>query len=286
MLDFNHYHKGSKIMADTGTIETSHGRIAYAQSLADGPAILLIHGNSSSKEVFAGQLSAPELAGWRVVALDLPGHGASDDAADPARSYTFGGYAGMIEEATAALGLDRPVVFGWSLGGHIALELIGRGFPARGVMISGTPPVKADLECLMAGFNIDAAAENLTGKRDFTEEDVLAYTTHTSAVNGVVDPHLLAMCRRTDGRARETMFGAVVQGQALDEREIVATTAVPLAVVNGEDDVFIRADYFDGLAWSSLWPDGVVQLAGAAHAPFLQQPRQFNALLAKFAASL
>lgn len=273
-------------MTDTGAVDTSHGRIAWAQSRADGPAILLIHGNSSSKEVFAGQLAAPEFAGWRVVAFDLPGHGASDDAADPARSYTFGGYAGMVEEVAAALGLERPVVFGWSLGGHIALELIGRGFPARGVMISGTPPVKAEMESLLAGFNIDPAAENLTGKRDFTEDDVLAYTTHTSAVNGVVDPHLLAMCRRTDGRARETMFGSVAQGQALDEREIVATTAVPLAVVNGVDDVFIKADYFDGLSWSSLWPEGVVRLEGAAHAPFLQQPQKFNALLARFAASV
>jgi pimeloyl-ACP methyl ester carboxylesterase len=82
------------------------------------------------------------------------------------------------------------------------------------------------------------------------------------------------------------MFGSVVQGQALDEREIVATTTVPLAVVNGVDDVFIQAGYFDGLSWSSLWPEGVVRLEGAAHAPFLQQPQKFNALLAKFAAGV
>lgn len=274
------------MMTETGEIETSHGKIAYAQSRADGPAILLIHGNSSCKEVFSRQLSAPELSGFRLVAIDLPGHGESEDAADPAASYTFGGYAGMAREAAQALGLDRPVVFGWSLGGHIALEMIGGGFDARGVMISGTPPVKPELESLMAGFNIDPSAENLTGKRDFTEDDALAYATHTSAVSGVLDPHLLAMCKRTDGRARETMFGSVVMGQALDEREIVATTSVPLAIVNGVDDVFIQAGYFDDLAFSSLWPDGVVRVEGAGHAPFLQQPQRFNALLAKFAGSV
>ena len=274
------------MMTETGEIETSHGKIAYAQSRADGPAILLIHGNSSCKEVFSRQFSAPELSGFRLVAIDLPGHGESEDAADPAASYTFGGYAGMAREAAQELGLDRPVVFGWSLGGHIALEMIGGGFDARGLMISGTPPVKPELESLMAGFNIDPSAENLTGKRDFTEDDALAYATHTSAVDGVLDPHLLAMCKRTDGRARETMFGSVVMGQALDEREIVATTSVPLAIVNGVDDVFIQAGYFDGLAYSSLWPDGVVRLEGAAHAPFLQQPQRFNALLAKFAGSV
>ena len=274
------------MMAEKGAIETSHGKIAYAQSREDGPAILLIHGNSSCKEVFSGQFSAPELSGFRLVAIDLPGHGESQDAADPTRSYTFGGYAGMAAEAAAALALDRPVIFGWSLGGHIALEMVGGGFPARGVMICGTPPVKPELECLMAGFNIDPAAENLTGKRDFSDDDALAYATHTCAVGGVLDPHLLAMCKRTDGRARETMFGSVVAGQALDEREIVATMAVPLAIVNGAEDVFIRPDYFDGLAFSSLWQEGVVRLEGAAHAPFLQRPQRFNALLAKFAGSI
>lgn len=274
------------MMAETGSTETSHGRIAWMQSRGDGPAILLIHGNSSCKEVFSRQFSAPELAGFRLVAIDLPGHGESADAADPAASYTFGGYANMAREVAEALELDRPVVFGWSLGGHVALEMIGGGFDARGVMISGTPPVKPEPASLMAGFNIDPAAENLTGKRDFTEDDALAYATHTSAVGGVLDPHLLAMCRRTDGRARETMFGSVMAGQALDEREIVATTSVPLAIVNGVDDVFIQHGYFDGFACSSLWPQGVVRLEGAAHAPFLQQPQRFNALLATFAESV
>lgn len=275
--------QGEHMTTQSGAIETSHGTIAYTQTRADGPAVLLIHGNSSSKEVFGKQYAAPELAEFRLVAFDLPGHGASDDAADPARSYTFSGYAEMAGEVAAALHLEQPIIFGWSLGGHIALEMIGSGFDAAGVMISGTPPIKPEIESLMAGFNIDPSAENLTGKRDFTEADALAFATYTSAVDGVVAPQFLAMCKRTDGRSREIMFGSVTQGYALDEREIVATTTTPLAVVNGVDDVFIQASYFDSLAYSSLWDRGVVRLAGAGHAPFLQQPAAFNALLAEFA---
>ena len=272
-------------MMDSGFIETDLARIAFLQSRADGPAILFIHGNSSCKEVFGRQFAAAALGGYRLVAFDLPGHGASGDARTPERTYTFAGYAEVAEAVAGRLGLDRPVIFGWSLGGHIGLEMLGRGFAARGLMISGTPPVKADIESLMAGFNIDPSAENLTGKRDFSEADALAYATHTSAVDGRVDPHLLAMCRRTDGRAREIMFGSVAAGQALDEREIVATTTVPLAIVNGHDDVFIQPGYFGGLAYSSLWPRGVVRLEGAGHAPFLQRPQEFSALLAEFAAA-
>lgn len=80
---------------NSGAIETSHGSIAYTQTSTEGPAILLIHGNSSCKEVFCKQYAAPELAEFRLVAFDLPGHGASDDAVDPARNYTLGGYAEM-----------------------------------------------------------------------------------------------------------------------------------------------------------------------------------------------
>ena len=273
-------------MALSGFIDTDHGNIAYMQSREDGPPILMIHGNSSCKEALAGQLAAPELARHRIVAIDLPGHGASDDAPRPEVDYTFKGYAEMGDEVIHALELKMPVLFGWSLGGHVALEMVGRGYPVRGCMICGTPPITPVMESLMAGFNIDPAAENLTGKREFTDEDALAYATHTSAVDGVLDPHLLAMCKRTDGRAREIMFGSVVAGKPLDERDIVETTRVPMAVVNGVEDPFIRADYFDTLKWSTLWPKGVVRVEGAGHAPFLQKPAEFNVLLKLFAESV
>lgn len=268
------------------TLDGTHGRIACLDSGGTGPALLLVHGNSACKEVFAAQFAAPELAGWRLVAPDLPGHGASDDARDPGAAYTFAGYAQALEEVIAALGLDRPAVFGWSLGGHAALELAGRGASLAGVIISGTPPVTPTLECLMAAFNIDPAAENLTAKRDFTDEDAFAYALHTGGVDGEVDPHLLAMVKRTDGRAREIMFGSVLAGAPLDERAIVAGLKVPFAVANGEGDLFLRPEYFDTLDAPTLWPRGIWRVPGAGHAPFRQAPEVFNAALAEFLAAL
>jgi pimeloyl-ACP methyl ester carboxylesterase len=266
----------------TITLDGTHGRMAVHDSGGDGPALLLVHGNSACKEVFAAQIAAPALVGWRIVAPDLPGHGASDDAPDPAAAYTFAGYAQALAEVIEALHLDRPAVFGWSLGGHAALELVGRGGDIRGLMICGTPPVTATMDCLMAAFNIDPAAENLTAKRDFTEDDALAYALHTGGVGGRVDPHLLAMVRRTDGRAREIMFGSVVAGAPLDERAIVAGLGVPLAIVNGADDPFIRPAYFDTLSAPTLWRGQTLRIPGAGHAPFRQAPAAFNAELAAF----
>lgn len=267
-------------------VQTSHAAISVRERPgAPGPTIVFIHGNSSCKEIFREQFSAAELDGMRLVAFDLPGHGASEDAREPQTSYQIGGYAAMTEELLARLGVERPILVGWSLGGHIALEMIGRGFPAAGVMISGTPPIQPSIECLMQAFNIDPSAENLTGKRDFTDQDAMMYATATSATEGGLDTHFLTAAKRTDGRAREIMFGSVATGAPLDEQAIVASMSVPLAIVNGEGDVFIRHEYFGSIPYGSLWKHGVVTMQGAGHAPFLQRPGEFNTLLAEFAAT-
>jgi pimeloyl-ACP methyl ester carboxylesterase len=60
----------------------------------------MLHGNSSCKEAFDRQLNGALGDEFRLIAIDLPGHGASSDAADPNRTYSFPGYA---EAAIAVL---------------------------------------------------------------------------------------------------------------------------------------------------------------------------------------
>jgi hypothetical protein len=56
---------------------------------------VLIHGNSSSSRAFSRQLDGPMGKRFRLVAVDLPGHGASDDAKDPG-AYSLPGHARAI----------------------------------------------------------------------------------------------------------------------------------------------------------------------------------------------
>ena len=68
-------------------IPTSHADIAVAETSGSGLPVVMIHGNSSCKEVFKNQLTSPVGESNRLIALDLPGHGRSSDAFDPARSF-------------------------------------------------------------------------------------------------------------------------------------------------------------------------------------------------------
>jgi pimeloyl-ACP methyl ester carboxylesterase len=86
-----------------------------------GPALLLIHGIGSCKEIW--RPVTPLLARERdVIAVDLPGFGAS-----PPGPRTVVGLAEAVAAFADALGLDRPAVAGNSMGGGIALALGAMG---------------------------------------------------------------------------------------------------------------------------------------------------------------
>ncbi len=267
------------------TLTTAFGKLAVTQSRRDGPPVLLVHGNSACKEIFARQFDSPALSAYRLIALDLPGHGASTDAPDPLAAYALDGFAAACASVLEQLGTGPVQLLGWSLGGHIGLELLGRRPDlVSALMIVGTPPIPLDLSAMGAAFK-PTPVMGLTGKEDFSDEEALLYAQHTSAVNGAVDPHLLAMCKRADGRFRRMMFESLAAGRALDEVAIVREGKVPLAVVNGAEDDFVNLDYIAGLPYGRLWEGKTQVLPSLGHAPFLQGPEVFNPLFARFLAS-
>lgn len=83
------------------------------------PPVLLIHGLASAANIW--DLTAPFLArrGFRVVALDQRGHGASDK---PDHGYSFEEIIADDHAVASALGLERPIVVGHSWGGGVVLN--------------------------------------------------------------------------------------------------------------------------------------------------------------------
>lgn len=91
----------------------------------DGPPLLLVHGFSGSKENWLPLM--PHLVGrHRVIAVDLPGWGETTRLPDA--DYGIPAQAGRLVDFIAALGLQRPVLVGHSMGGFIA-GIVGARHP-------------------------------------------------------------------------------------------------------------------------------------------------------------
>jgi pimeloyl-ACP methyl ester carboxylesterase len=262
-------------------LETSHGKISVSESGGQGFPVLMIHGNSSCNAVFRNQFESSIGKNFRLIAPDLPGHGKSENARDPERSYSMPGYADCMTEVLSRLGVSRAAIFGWSLGGHIGLEMLSRFPGVAGLMITGTPPVVA--ADAFKGFKASPHM-NLAGKENFTEEDIDNYAHHTCGEP--YDPVLREAVARTDGRARHLMIAKFLKDEGADQAAIVKGKTPPLAVVNGADEPFVNVDYLDTIPFSNLWEGRTIKLANSGHAPFWDSPERFNPILERFLKSL
>ena len=260
-------------------IETSHAVVAVRQTLGQKLPVLLLHGNSSSKDVFRHQMESRIGAQYRLIAMDFPGHGASGAAREPLRSYNFRGYADVALEVLEKLGIDHAVVLGWSLGGHVGLEMM-TSFPGMiGLMVTGAPPVGNTIEAIQAGFRPHPHL-GLTGRLAFSDEEVDQFKAMT--LGSCADADGADPVRRTDGRARALMFEHLLAGKASDQKRIAETSTIPLAVVNGADDPLVDTGYLTGLAFAKLWDRRCYLIPRTGHAPFLEAPEVFNQILARF----
>ena len=224
-------------MTDLHELSTSHGSMVVEEAGDGDLPVLLIHGNSLSREVFRKQLGGALSRKYRVVAFDLPGHGDSSDAVDASRTYTRPGLASAVIEMLSLLGISEVAVVGWSLGGHVALEMASRYFGIKGLLISGAPPVSR--HNMAEGF-IPTSHMKLAGQQHLELTDIHAFG---EAIFGAPVPtEFRRATARADGLARKTIFEAARSGVGIDQRLLVENLAVPLAMVNGSQDPFVNLD--------------------------------------------
>jgi pimeloyl-ACP methyl ester carboxylesterase len=96
-----------------------HGHPVAYRMLGEGPAILLIHGITSSSETWNGVIGRLATR-HTVIAPDLIGHGQS---AKPRGDYSMGAYASGLRDLLIALDVDSATFVGHSLGGGIAMQM-------------------------------------------------------------------------------------------------------------------------------------------------------------------
>jgi pimeloyl-ACP methyl ester carboxylesterase len=103
-----------------------HGHPVTYRRMGQGPAVLLVHGITSSSRTWRSVL--PALAEhYDVIAPDLLGHGQS---AKPRGDYSLGAYASGLRDLLVALEVPTATVVGHSLGGGVAMQFAYQ-FPDR-----------------------------------------------------------------------------------------------------------------------------------------------------------
>lgn len=246
-----------------------HGReTAYdvADRGGDGPPICFVHGSGGSRDVWTTQHRLADRN--PVVALDLSGHGDSDDIdASP-------GYAALsayVDDVLAVLeATDSRVLVGNSLGGAIAMQLlIERDPDLDAAILVGTGARLGVLEDLLEWLEDDfeRAVEFLH------EPDRLFHDP---------DPRLREeSIEGFHGTGREVTARDFVTCHRFDVRDDLDAIDVPALAVYGEHDQLTPPWYHEFLAEriDDAW---LAELEDAAHLAMLEQPTAFNAAVTEF----
>jgi pimeloyl-ACP methyl ester carboxylesterase len=104
-----------------GSVPYQRGRVAYRDFGGPGPAVMLVHGVGGNLAHW-GRVAPLLQDRYRLIAIDLPSHGASTAPAD----YSFDHDLGAVDDVRQRLSLDRPALVGHSYGGMLAVSLGAR----------------------------------------------------------------------------------------------------------------------------------------------------------------
>lgn len=260
-------------------VETRHGRIRVSDTGGQGLPLLFLHGSASSRKVFERQCQPRLLEKARILALDLPGHGESDDASDPDAAYTLSGLVDTVEQVLAKLGIARLAVFGWSLGGHLAIEMLARRRSVDGILVAGAPPVPPGLIGMLRGFH-PSFDLMLASKPNWSPRDAERFANNCFGPEGAT-PAVREAIQRADGRLRAVFSHSLLRGEGHNQRRAVLEADVPVFLVNGAEDPYIRQSYIAGFEDTSR--DCHVEfMEGAGHAFFRDRPEAFSVILERF----
>ncbi len=122
-------------VAEPGHYLQINGLQMYYEVIGAGTPLLLIHGGIATSRMWA-PLIPSFAAHFQVIAPDSRGHGRTDN---PAGGLSYRLMAEDMANLIQALGLRKPLVFGYSDGGRIALKM-GMRYPglAQAYIVGGT----------------------------------------------------------------------------------------------------------------------------------------------------
>jgi pimeloyl-ACP methyl ester carboxylesterase len=267
--------------------------IRVAESGQKGaPSVLLIHGWGASIYMWRAWFAPLAAAGYRVVALDLPGHGLSDKPTDEGR-YRLDSLAASVREVIARRRLRRPHVVAQSMGGTIALELAVSGEPELGRLVLVNPAafgnvhilplarraspkmVEPMLARLVPRWVVAQGHRRVYGDPSLiTPEDIDQYWAPSQF------PGYAPAMRRLLHEFTWTRPPVSVMAERL--RSLVPPTSPPLVVLGTRDRLVRDARPYAAKLRKARAPLEIYACVGGGHAVNEERPRELLALVGAF----
>ena len=237
----------------------------YEGGPRDEVPVILLHGAGGSSLSWPAEMR--RLAGWRVIALDLPGHGRSAGVAQ----QTIGGYARCVQEFITEMGLSRVILVGHSMGGAIALS-VALDFPQ---LVAALGLVSSGAYLGVPNDFLDAVSSPLTLPVAYQLLQKYAFSSRTDAQR--VDECLRGLKDVRPG----VLYGDWLACSSFDLRAEVEQIAVPAWVSVGMEDQMTPVSFSHFLA--TRLPLAQLQLVpDAGHMLIQEQPQAAAAGLSAF----
>lgn len=231
--------------------------------------VVLIHGAGGNHLYWPAEIR--RLAGYQVIAMDLPGHGKSAGRGH----QSIPAYADQVMKWLQAMYLPRAIFVGHSMGGAIALQL-GLNYPEY-----------------VLGLGIVATSARLRVSPQIMEETSHS-TTYQNAIDHIIEWSFgssspdrlkeLAAQRMAETR-QAVLYGDFLACQEFDLIDRLADIQIPALVICGQEDKMTPLRHVQFLA--DHLPQARLEIVpDAGHMVMLEQPVQVAALLQDFLSSL
>ncbi|HXZ43854.1 MAG TPA: alpha/beta hydrolase [archaeon] len=232
---------------------------------ARGPTVVFVHGAGGAQEQWRFQLRHLG-SRWNVLAVDLPGHGASQG-----QGYrTIEGYRDFMQDLLDNLGMRDAVLVGHSMGGGIA-QSFALAHPGRlaGVVLVGTGArlrVHPEILASIRGGDMEAAGR-LISRWAYAQTAL---------------PATVAQGAEAFARNRASVLeGDFLACDAFDVMGKISAIRIPALVICGEDDRLTPVKYAQFLQ-REIPGATLATIPGAGHMAMLEKPVEFNRILAAF----
>ncbi len=232
---------------------------------SDRPPLILIHGTGGNYRLWPPEIR--RMAGQRVLALDLPGHGKSEGPG----LQSVSDYARSVVTFMKAAGLYKAVIGGHDLGGAIALNLAIEH-----------PRWVAGIALLASGARLPIASARLEAAANPSMHPLIIRDLQQNAFGPHAGAQARSLLAQAMAETRPTVFyGDLLACDRFDLSARLFKVNVPTLVLCGTDDRLTPLSFSEALATGI--PGAALQtLDGAGHMLMLEQPRRVAGLLDLF----